>query len=343
MRLVSPVKMAVTGLTAGLAMAALAASARAEVTTVVIGETFGLTHLPSYVIVDQHLIEKEAQKRGLPPIKVDFQQVGNGNVVSGLLLSGSVNVSMSGVIPFLALWDKTRRSQPIKGIAALSECNDFLMTTDPKITSIDDVGPNDRIAMTDVASTTWSILLQMEAAKRYGWENRNRFLPLSVPMANGEAAAAMLSGRTEVKSHMTMLPYTEIERQSGHIRPILNSKDVIGSLLTATMAFTTVRFHDQNPQVYSAIAAAFDDAEKFINENPQAAAEIYNRHEPQKVGVPGILRMMDKSRPDELTFTDTPHAIKAFADFMAKAGLIKESLPSWSDFFFENMRDRPGS
>src|ERR1700722_18264179 len=299
-------------------------SSKAEVTTVAIGETFGLTHLPSYVMTDQHFIEAEAQARGLPPIKVEFKQVSNGNVVADLLLSGGVNVAMSGVVPFLSLQDKVKRIQPIKGIAALSQCNIFLMTTDPGITSVDDFKGNDRIAMTDVASTTWALVLQMEAAKRAGWENRSHFAPLSVPMANGEATAAMLSGRTEVKSHMTMLPYSAIERQSGHIRAILSSKDVVGGPISAAMAFTTVKFHDENPNVYAAIAAAFEDAVKFINDNPTQAAEIYNRHEPQKESVSGILKMMDRNQPDELVYTTAPQGIKAFADFMAKAGLIKE-------------------
>jgi NitT/TauT family transport system substrate-binding protein len=153
----------------------------------------------------------------------------------------------------------------------------------------------------------------------------------------------MLSARTQVKSHMTMLPYTAIERASGHIRSILSSGDVVGSPITATMAFTTVKFHDQNPRLYTAIAAAYEDAENFINEHPNQAAEIYNRHEPQKGGVPSILKMMDKTQPDQLTFTTTPHGVKAFADFMAKEGLIKQSAPSWSDFFFGNLQGKAGS
>ena len=38
--------------------------AQAEVQVVRIGETFGLTHLPSYIVEDLHLIEKHAAKRG---------------------------------------------------------------------------------------------------------------------------------------------------------------------------------------------------------------------------------------------------------------------------------------
>src|SRR5690348_16704279 len=105
------------------AIAALPAVALAETTTITIGETYGLTHLPSYVIVDQRLIEKEAAARGLGPVKVEFTRVGNGNVVANLLLAGRINVAMSGLVPFLYLWDKTRAQQPIKAIAALSQSN----------------------------------------------------------------------------------------------------------------------------------------------------------------------------------------------------------------------------
>jgi sulfonate transport system substrate-binding protein len=322
---------------------AATSSAMSEVRTVRIGETFGLTHLPSYVLVDEKLIEKEAAARGLGAIQVEMKQVSNGTVVSDLILSGGVEVAMSGVVPFLTLWDKVPASRRIRGIAALSDCNVFLMTADPKINSIADYGPKDRIAMTDVKSTTWALLLQMAAEKQFGWNERNRFEPISVPMANGEATAAMLTARTEVLSHMTMLPYTAAQRDNARIRTILNSKDILGGPYTATMAFTTEKFHDENPELYAAIAAAFDKAAQFINENPEKAAQIYQRHEPQKGGVPSVLKMMDRNGPDELYFTTTPHAIGAFADFMQRSGMIKKKPASWKDFFFENMQAKDGT
>ena len=200
-----PSVIAVIALTSFISVGA----ARAEVQVVRIGETFGLTHLPSYIVEDLHLIEKHAAKRGLDGVKVSVTRVGNGNVVTDLLLSGNVEVAITGVIPFMVLWDKTRGPQKVRAIASMSECNVFLFSADPKISTIDDYTTVDRIAMTDVKSTTWALLLQMAAAKKYGWEQRQKFEPLSVAMANGEATAAMLSGKTEVKSHMTMLPFSE--------------------------------------------------------------------------------------------------------------------------------------
>src|SRR5262249_44030141 len=154
--------------------------ARAEVQTVRIGETFGLTHLPSYVVEDLGLIQNHAAKRGLDDVKVVVTRVSNGNVVTDLLLSGNIEVAITGVIPFMVLWDKTRGPGKVRAIASMSECNIFLFSTDPRISTLDDFASTDRIAMTDVKTTTWALLLQMAAAKKFGWEQRHKFEPLSV-------------------------------------------------------------------------------------------------------------------------------------------------------------------
>ncbi len=323
--------------------AAMAGVAHAEVTTVKIGETFGLTHLPSYIVEDQQLIQKHAAAHGVPDLKVEVNRVSSGTVVTDLLLSGNANVAIAGVIPFITLWDKTTGPQKVRAIAAMSETNIFVMTVDPKINSIADYTDNDRIAMTDPKNSNFSLVLQMAAAEKFGWDNRNKFETLSVGMANGEATAAMLAGGTEVKSHMCALPFTELERQSGKIRPILNSRDVLGGPLISAVAFTTQKFEDENPNVAIAISEAFDEAMDFIAKNPEQAAEIYNKHEPQKAGVPFILKMMDPNSPDQLRYSSAPKAFKVMADFMFKSGMVKHQVNSWKDFFVERAWSKDGS
>ena len=225
----------------------------------------------------------------------------------------------------------------------MSECNVFLFSADPKISTLDDYTSGDRIAMTDVKTTTWALLLQMAAAKKYGWEQREKFAPLSVAMANGEATAAMLSGKTEVKSHMTMLPFSERERTTGHIKTVLSSRDILGSRYSAAVAFSTEKFDSENPNVSAAIADAFDEAMDFINQNPEEAAKIYNKHEAQKVGIPAIVKMMDPNGPDELQFHSAPAAFEAFADFMHRSGMLRTKANSWKDFFFERAWSKSGS
>lgn len=317
--------------------------AQAEVQTVRIGETFGLTHLASYVIEDLHLIEKHAAKRGVNGVKVVVTRVGNGNIVTDLLLSNNIDVSISGVIPFMVLWDKTRGPNKVRAIASMSETNIFLFTADPRIKSLDDYTDKDRIAMTDVKTTTFAILLQMAAAQKYGWDQRNKFDPISVAMPNGEALATMLSGKTEVKSHMSVLPFSEVERQTGRIHAILNSKDVLGTRYSSSVAYTTEKFASENPNVTAAIFDAFDEAMDYINNNTREAAEIFNKHEPQKAGIESVIKMMDPNGPDELQFHSAPAAFGAFADYLYKSGTLKTKANSWKDFFFERAWSKSGS
>ena len=243
----------------------------------------------------------------------------------------------------MVLWDKTRGPQKVRAIASMSECNVFLFSADPKISTIDDYSTVDRIAMTDVKSTTWALLLQMAAAKKYGWEQRQKFEPLSVAMANGEATAAMLSGRTEVKSHMTMLPFSEVERTTGRIKTMLSSRDVLGSRYSAAVAFSTERFDSQNPNISAAISDAFDEAMEFITKNPEEAAKIYNKHEPQKGGR-GSRDQDDGSEGARRVAVQLgAAAFEAFADFMYRSGMLKTKANSWKDFFFERAWSRSGS
>jgi NitT/TauT family transport system substrate-binding protein len=142
---------------------------------------------------------------------------------------------------------------------------------------------------------------------------------------------------------MCALPFDEIERQSGKIRTILNSHDVLGSPLISAVAFTTQKFEDENPNVAKAISEAFDQAMDFITKNPEQAAEIYNKHEPQKQGVPFILKMMDPNGPDQLRYSSAPKAFKAMADFQYKSGNMKTQVSSWKDFFVERAWSKDGS
>lgn len=96
--------------------------------------------------------------------------------------------------------------------------------------------------MTDVRSTTYSMVIQMAAAKEYGWDQRTKYDRITVAMGNNEALAAMLSGRMEVKSHMTILPHSTMELNSGKVRILLNSKDLLGEPYTTVASFATTRF-----------------------------------------------------------------------------------------------------
>ena len=313
----------------------------AEANQVRIASTFGLAQLPGRIAFEMKFIEARAKERGLD-ITVTYQNVTSGNVVSDLLLSGNADVGIGGNVPLFNLWDKTSGSQKVHGIMAFSQANMFLLTVDPHINSIRDYGDKDRIAMTDVKGTTYSMLLQMFAAKEFGWDQRTKLDSLAVGMSNNDAMISLIKGATEVKSHMTVLPNSSMELASGKARIILSSKDLLGTPYTATAAFATEKFRNDNPKLYDAIVAGLLDAIKYINENPEAAAAIYMKTEPF-IGTPeDLLKMVKGQTADELSFTPAPRLTKVFMDFMFKSGTLRKTPDDWKDVWFDNVWSLPG-
>jgi len=326
-----------------LATAIIPVETRAETNRVRIASTYGLAQLPGRLAYEMGFIEKHAKRLGLPDTKVTFQAVSSGIVVSDLLLSRNADVGVGGNVPLFALWDKTSGPQKVRGIMSFSRGNMFLLTVDPRITSMRDFKDTDRIAMTDVRSTTYSMVIQMAAAKEYGWEQRNRYDQLTVAMGNNEALAAMLSGRMEVKSHMTILPHSSMELKSGKVRILLNSKDLLGEPYTTVASFATTRFKQENPVTYAAVVAGLEEAIDFINSNTREAAEIFIKKEPFTGSLDELVEMMQGKTADELSFKSTPNTTQLFTDFMHKSGTLKNRPTSWKDVWFENNWAKEGS
>jgi NitT/TauT family transport system substrate-binding protein len=269
--------------------------------------------------------------------------VSSGIVVSDLLLSRNADVGVGGNVPLFTLWDKTSGPQKVRGIMSFSRANMFLLTVDPRIKSMRDFNDADRIAMTDVRSTTYSMVIQMAAAKEYGWDQRNHYDQMTVAMGNNEALAAMLSGRMEIKSHMTILPHSTMELNSGKVRVILNSKELLGAPYTTVASFTTERFKKENPTVYAAVVAGLQEAIDFINAHPREAAEAFVKKEKFTGTTDELVEMIQGKTPDELSFNSTPNTTKLFTDFMHKSGTLRNLPASWKDIWFENNWEREGS
>src|SRR4051812_40428956 len=78
----------------------------------------GILYLPSHVMEKQRLIEKEAEKLGVPGLKVNWAQLSGGGSQTDALLAGSVDIVNTGVGNLLLLWDRTKGG--VKGIIANS-------------------------------------------------------------------------------------------------------------------------------------------------------------------------------------------------------------------------------
>src|ERR1700752_5093209 len=128
----------------------------------------GVGFLPLLVMRDRKLIEKHASAAGLADLTVRWIDLGGPAVMNDALLSGSVDFIAAGPPAFITLWDRTRGSADVRGVAAMSSLPMYLNTTNPKLATLDDLTETDKIALTAVKVSIPSINMQMYAAQRYG-------------------------------------------------------------------------------------------------------------------------------------------------------------------------------
>ncbi len=315
--------------------------ARAEADTVRIAQPYGLVYLPSYIVVDRHMIEQRAADAGLGAVKVTLTRLASGPAGSDMILAGDADLAMGGFGPALTLWDKTRGTQKVRGMMPLCSSPLLLISTDPRIHSLKDFTDKDRIAVSAIKVTDQAITLQMAAAKEWGWDARFRLDPLTVSMSNPDGQAALLGGLSEVRNHATIIPFSVAELESGKAHLVLSSDDVMEPGTTSVVVYASARFHDPNPKLYAATAQAFEDAIDWINTHPHEAAGIYLAREPNKQGLDWIEKMIRD--PALIRYSATPRGMQAHADFMHDVGTLKTKAESWKDLFWENMATKDGS
>ena len=320
------------------ALSLSAGTARAAEVRLVSG--FGLCYLPAYVAVEKKLIEKHAAALGVPDVTVSYQHLASGPAITDALISGSADVAMAGTSVLLNVWDKTAKFAPIKGMMAICDSPIYFNTIDPNITSIRDFKDSDRIAMASGKGTQHALVLEMATAQAYGFDQRNRFDTLAVSMSHPDGVAALLSGGAGVKTHVTTVPFIQMELANPNVRTILSSYDVTGGPNTLIVAYAADKWRKDNPKLYQATFEALKEAMEVIAADKGAAVDLYLKAENSKLTRDQVLAIV--TDPAMMTFSPTPKKVMVFADYMAKAGLLKTRPASWKDVFFGNIHDAPG-
>jgi NitT/TauT family transport system substrate-binding protein len=288
----------------------------------------GVGFLPLLVMEKHQLIEKHARLAGIPNLKVRWINIGGPAVMNDALLSGSADFITAGPPAFLTLWDRTVTSAKIKGVAAMSSMPMYLNTRAAHLKKLDDITPQDKIAVTAIKVSIPSIVMQMYAKQKYN--DPTRFDKFTVTMTHPDAVIALLAGSSAVDAHFTSPPFAQREKKDPRIRTIMLSDDVMGGSTTFTMVSTTAKFHDQNPKVFTAVLKAIDEANQLIAADKKSAAEL--------LGDKGftVQEIVDVLNDPHIKFTTTPENIMKYAEFMHSIGSIKNRPAGMSDLFFSH-------
>lgn len=330
---------AVVGCFALVCTFALAAgSTMAQTRELRLAQQYGVASLPLMIMQHQKLVEKHAAKAGLGTVKVSWVTFSGGAAMNEALLSGNLDIGAAGVTPILTIWDKTRGTVDVKGVASLGSIPLVLVTTNPAVKTIAEFTSKDKIAVPAVNVSIQAVFLQMAAERVFGRGNHAKLNPLTVSMRHPDAFAALLSG-TEVTAHISSSPFVEEELASPKARRVLSSLDVIGPTTNVAL-YTTARFRDGNPAAYRVVLAALREAVDTINRDKNAAARTYIEITKTKQSQEFLAKAF--SDPGNV-FTVVPQGFMKFADFMHRVGTIKNRPGDWKEVFFPEIHREPGS
>jgi NitT/TauT family transport system substrate-binding protein len=293
----------------------------------------GVGFLPLLVMQKHQLIEKQAKALCVPNLHVRWINIGGPSVMNDALLSGSADFITAGPPAFLTLWDRTRTSVQVEGVAAMSSMPMYLNTRADRLKKLDDITDKDKIAVTAIKVSIPSIVMQMYAKQHYN--QPTRFDKYTVTMTHPDAVIALLSGSSAIDAHFTSPPFAQREKKDPRVRTILLSDDVLGGSTTFTMVSTTAKFRVQNPKVYAAVLKAIDEANRMIVADKKSAAALLPEFPAQEV--------IEVLNDPHTKFTTTPENVLKYADFMHSIGSIKNRPASWKDLFFPDIHSVPGS
>jgi NitT/TauT family transport system substrate-binding protein len=289
---------------------------------------------------DRKLVEKQARDLGLGNVTTQWLPLGTPTALSDALLTGNVDFIGVGLPPFLTLWDKTRGNMNVMGVAALNRQPAFLNTRMANIRTLRDFTDNDRIAVPAPKVSVQAIMLQMLAEKTFGPGKFDALDRLTVGMSHPDGTAALLSGKLEISAHFTSAPFQYQQLDNPAIHKVVTSYDATDGPNTFSVAATTGRFRETNPQIYKAVFAALAEANDFIAKNPRETAQIFLRIENARLSADFIEKLI--TDPD-FSFAPAPENVMKIYRFMRRVGALKNEPATWQDLFLPDIHGLGGS
>jgi NitT/TauT family transport system substrate-binding protein len=300
----------------------------------------GIFYMPSHIIEKQKLIEKHAAALGVPGVSAKWLTFSSGGAQTDALLAGGVDILNTGTGNLLLLWDRTRGG--VKGIVATSAQPMTLISRDPNIKSLKDLGPNDKVAVPTVKVSTQAIVLQIAAGELFGADQWAKLDPNTVQLGHPDAYAAMSNPQHEVRNHFAIPPFTFLEMKNvpgAHV--ILNSPDIMGGPLSQAQFFTTTKFADANPKIVHAVRLATKEAHDLIRSDTKLAVEIYKEITGDKTSEEDLLAWLKE--PGMMEWNLEPQGTMKFANHLFRTGTLKTQPKAWTDYYLPLAHDLKGS
>jgi len=325
--------LAATALSPGLATAQ-------QKTAIKVARQPSIIYMPTYIIEAKKLIEAHAARLGLPGVTAEWITFNGGGGVTDALLAEGVDLANTGVGNMLLLWDRTKGR--VKGIVATCAEPLVLISRNPRIKTLADFRPGDKIAVPTIKVSTQAILLSMAAERLYGKADAGHFDPMTVQLGHPDAVAALLNPNGEIESHFAAPPFfaDELKRVPGaHV--VTTSADILGHKASQALLFTTTKFAEANPLIVQAAKAAVTEAIDLIHNDLAEAVRLYRERSRDPLSQTELMDVL--AQPGMSDFFTQPQGTLEFARYLYSAGILKTEPTGWKEYFLPIAHDLDGS
>ncbi|HTQ34009.1 MAG TPA: hypothetical protein VMI30_07560, partial [Stellaceae bacterium] len=229
--------------------------------------------------------------------------------------------------------------QEVRGLAALAQMPYTLLSRNPAIATIRDFTAKDRIAVPALKISLPAVMLQMAAAQEWGAAHYDKLDPLTVARSSDDADNALYSGKGDLNTDFSRMPYADDERGNPAIHRVMDSFDIAGPH-NVGMVVTTAQFRDANPALCAALVGAITAADSLIKSGRGAAAEIYDARE-KNSNIP-VEDLTDMLGDPDVGFSPAPAGTLHVVNFLHQIGRVKHNPDTWQQLFFPELYKLPG-
>jgi len=244
----------------------------------------------------------------VPGVQVEWKVISSSVAIREAMLAGEVQIGCGSVAPFLIGRDRGFRTRLI---AALNTVDLWLLTNDPRVQSVRDFRPGDKVAVV-APDTNQAFVLRRAAQQAFGDPKALDLAMLSMP--HPDALQSVLTN--QVAGYVGAPPFQEAAAARG-VRRLLSSSDLFGPL-TFNVCFAREQLERQNAPALRALQAAVQRAIGLLTEQPAEAAALLARDAEQ----PEAELARQLAQP-ETRFTTEPAGVEALGAFMHESGFLR--------------------
>ncbi len=264
-------------------------------------------------------LQKTLDKQ-FPQTHIQWKIVNSGSAVREAVLSNQGQLGSLGISPFLVGWDK---GMDWKVLLATSRSDTWLVAKNPRIKTLKDFGPNDKIGIV-APDAQQAIVLRKAAQQQLG--NAHALDKNIVAIGSADGQQALLAG--QIAANFAGSPFQESEvAAGGHI--VLHSTQPFGPV-GAGLIVLPQSFYNQYPAFSKTVYKDLLAASAYVADHHDEAAQ-YLAQDAGSGGKSSAAQFKSLLDSKYLFFETAPSGLIAYASFMQSIGLTSKVPGSVND------------